>query len=71
MNSPGDPAPTHVGFGAPDRAAVDAYHAAAVAAGGADNGAPGIRTEFHESYYAAYVLDPEGNNIEAVCQKPA
>ena len=68
----GEPsAPTHVAFRAADRATVDAYHAAAVAAGGTDNGAPGIRPDFHEHYYAAFVLDPEGNNIEAVCQQPA
>jgi catechol 2,3-dioxygenase-like lactoylglutathione lyase family enzyme len=68
----GEPsAPTHVAFRAPDRATVDAFHAAALAAGGTDNGAPGVRPDFHESYYAAFVLDPEGNNIEAVCQQPA
>lgn len=67
----GDPsAPTHVGFHAPDRAAVDAFHAAAIAAGGKDNGAPGIREHYHENYYAAFVIEPEGSNIEAVCQKP-
>lgn len=68
----GEPsAPTHVGFRAPDRATVDAFHTAAIAAGGSDNGAPGIRQEYHENYYASYVLDPEGSNIEAVCQQPA
>jgi catechol 2,3-dioxygenase-like lactoylglutathione lyase family enzyme len=68
----GEPsAPTHVGFRAADRATVDAFHAAAIAAGGSDNGAPGIRPDFHENYYAAFVLDPEGSNIEAVCQQPA
>jgi catechol 2,3-dioxygenase-like lactoylglutathione lyase family enzyme len=64
----GEPGPGHVGFRARDRGAVDAFHAAALAAGGRDNGAPGVRTEYHENYYAAYVLDPEGSNIEAVCQ---
>lgn len=67
----GDPSPGHVGFRATDRATVDAFHAAALAAGGTDNGPPGVRSDYHEDYYAAYALDPEGNNIEAVCQKPA
>lgn len=68
----GEPsAPTHVGFRAADRATVEAFHTAAIAAGGSDNGAPGIREDYHENYYAAYVLDPEGSNIEAVCQQPA
>jgi catechol 2,3-dioxygenase-like lactoylglutathione lyase family enzyme len=58
---------THVAFTAPDRAAVDAFHAAGVAAGGTDNGAPGIRERYHSAYYAAFVHDPDGNNIEAVC----
>jgi len=57
---------THVCFRAPGRAAVDAFHAAAVAAGGTDNGPPGIRAEYDERYYGAYVLDPDGNNVEAV-----
>ncbi len=56
---------THLCFRATDRAAVDAFHAAALAAGGSDNGGPGIR-EYDERYYAAYVLDPDGNNVEAV-----
>ncbi|NHF74646.1 VOC family protein [Paracoccus xiamenensis] len=56
----------HVAFVAVDRAAVDAFHAAALAAGGGDNGAPGLRPEYHPGYYAAFVLDPDGNNIEAV-----
>jgi catechol 2,3-dioxygenase-like lactoylglutathione lyase family enzyme len=71
LSERGEPAPTHVAFRAPDRGRVDAYHGAALAAGGTDNGAPGIREEFHENYYAAYVLDREGNNIEVVCQQPA
>src|SRR2546422_176243 len=63
----GEPAaPIHIAFAAPDRATVDAFHAAAVAAGGADNGAPGLRPRYHAGYYAAYVLDPDGNNVEAV-----
>ena len=57
---------THVAFAAPDRATVDAFHAAALAAGGRDNGAPGLRPEYHPGYYGAFVLDPDGNNIEAV-----
>ena len=60
-------APMHVAFLAMDIATVDAFHAAALEAGGTDNGAPGRRPEYHERYYAAYVLDPDGNNVEAVC----
>src|SRR5215207_8062808 len=60
----------HVAFAAVDRAQVDAFHAAAVAAGGTDNGAPGPRPLYHADYYGAYVLDPDGNNIEAVCHDP-
>jgi catechol 2,3-dioxygenase-like lactoylglutathione lyase family enzyme len=71
LSERGEPAPTHVAFRAPDRQTVDGYYGAALAAGGSDNGAPGVREEFHENYYAAYVLDPEGNNIEVVCQQPA
>jgi catechol 2,3-dioxygenase-like lactoylglutathione lyase family enzyme len=58
----------HVAFLAKTRAAVDAFHAAGVAAGGASNGEPGLRPHYAEHYYAAYVLDPDGNNIEAVCR---
>jgi catechol 2,3-dioxygenase-like lactoylglutathione lyase family enzyme len=61
----------HVAFTAPDREIVDAFHAAAVAAGGTDNGPPGVRELYHPTYYGAYVLDPDGNNVEAVCHKPA
>jgi catechol 2,3-dioxygenase-like lactoylglutathione lyase family enzyme len=61
----------HVAFRAPDRETVDAFHAAAVAAGGKDNGAPGVREMYHPDYYGAFVLDPDGNNIEAVCHTPA
>ena len=57
---------THVAFEAADRVAVDAFHAAALAAGGRDNGAPGLREEYHPTYYGAFVLDPDGNNAEAV-----
>jgi catechol 2,3-dioxygenase-like lactoylglutathione lyase family enzyme len=62
---------THVAFRAGDRTAVAAFHRAALAAGGTDNGAPGVRAEYHDYYYGAYVLDPAGNNIEAVCHRPA
>jgi catechol 2,3-dioxygenase-like lactoylglutathione lyase family enzyme len=58
--------PTHLAFSAA-RDAVDAFHAAALAAGGTDNGPPGIRHDYHPHYYAAFVRDPEGNNIEVVC----
>jgi catechol 2,3-dioxygenase-like lactoylglutathione lyase family enzyme len=61
---------THVCFRAATRAAVRDFHAAAIAAGGTDNGAPGPRPEYHPSYFAAFVLDPEGHNIEAVCFEP-
>lgn len=60
----------HVAFRAGTRGVVDAFHAAAMAAGGRDNGQPGLRPEYHESYYGAFVLDPDGNNIEAVCHAP-
>jgi catechol 2,3-dioxygenase-like lactoylglutathione lyase family enzyme len=64
----GEPAaPMHIAFAAPDRATVDAFHAAALAAGGRDNGAPGLRPRYHADYYGGYVLDPDGHNIEAVC----
>src|SRR5262245_24730134 len=56
----------HVAFRAADRAQVDAFHRAALAAGGTDNGAPGARPHYHEHYYGAFVLDPDGHNIEAV-----
>jgi catechol 2,3-dioxygenase-like lactoylglutathione lyase family enzyme len=57
----------HVAFRAGSRAQVDAFHAAALAAGGRDNGAPGLRPHYHPNYYGAFVLDPDGHNIEAVC----
>jgi catechol 2,3-dioxygenase-like lactoylglutathione lyase family enzyme len=63
--------PLHVAIVAKDRAAVDAFYKAALAAGGRDNGAPGIRAQYHPNYYAAFVLDPDGHNIEAVCRAPA
>jgi catechol 2,3-dioxygenase-like lactoylglutathione lyase family enzyme len=59
--------PIHVGIRAADRAQVDAFHAAAVAAGARDFGQPGLRPEYHPEYYGAFVLDPDGHNIEAVC----
>jgi catechol 2,3-dioxygenase-like lactoylglutathione lyase family enzyme len=58
----------HVAFAAESRAAVEAFHKAAVAAGGKDNGGPGLRPRYAEHYYAAFVLDPDGHNIEAVCR---
>jgi catechol 2,3-dioxygenase-like lactoylglutathione lyase family enzyme len=61
---------THVAFTAATRAEVDAFHQAAIAAGGRDNGAPGPRPHYHKNYYGAFVLDPDGNNIEAVCHRP-
>ncbi len=61
----------HLAFQAPDRATVDRFHAAALAAGGKDHGKPGIRKEYHEGYYGAFVIDPDGNNIEAVHHGPA
>ena len=63
--------PMHVAIVANDRAMVDAFYRAAMAAGGRDNGAPGIRAHYHPSYYGAFVLDPDGHNIEAVCHAPA
>ena len=60
----------HVAFVAPDRQTVDAFYQAAIAAGGKDNGPPGLRAHYHPTYYGAFVLDADGNNIEAVCHKP-
>jgi catechol 2,3-dioxygenase-like lactoylglutathione lyase family enzyme len=60
---------THVAFTARSRAEVDAFHHAAIAAGGTDNGAPGPRPHYHANYYGAFVFDPDGNNIEAVCHR--
>jgi catechol 2,3-dioxygenase-like lactoylglutathione lyase family enzyme len=60
------PTVAHVALRAEDRAAVDAFHAAALAAGGTDNGGPGPRPQYHPGYYGAFVLDPDGNNLEAV-----
>ena len=61
--------PLHFAFKAKDRQAVDAFYHAAIQAGGQDNGKPGLREHYHENYYGAFVLDPDGNNIEAVCHK--
>jgi catechol 2,3-dioxygenase-like lactoylglutathione lyase family enzyme len=60
----------HVAFAADDCATVDSFHAAALEAGATDNGAPGVRAIYHPTYYGAYVLDPDGNNVEAVCHRP-
>jgi catechol 2,3-dioxygenase-like lactoylglutathione lyase family enzyme len=60
----------HIAFVADDRAVVDRFHAAALGAGGADHGAPGLRPHYHADYYGAFVLDPDGHNIEAVCHQP-
>ena len=62
--------PLHIAIVATDRAAVDAFYRAALAAGGQDNGAPGLRAHYHPTYYGAFVRDPDGHNIEAVCHAP-
>ena len=61
----------HIAFTAADRATVDAFHAAALRAGGVDNGRPGLRPQYHENYYGAFAFDADGNNIEAVCHEAA
>ena len=61
----------HIAFAASTRAAVDAFYREALAAGGKDNGAPGLRPQYHPDYYGAFVFDPDGHNIEAVCHAPA
>jgi catechol 2,3-dioxygenase-like lactoylglutathione lyase family enzyme len=58
---------THVAFRAPDRAAVDRFHQQGLKAGGSDNGKPGLRADYSPTYYAAFLIDPDGNNVEAVC----
>lgn len=71
LNESGERGPgRHYAFVADSRAQVDAFHAAALAAGGRDNGAPGLRPHYHPDYYGAFVIDPDGNNVEAVCHKP-
>ena len=63
------PAPIHIAFAADSRDQVDAFYRAALAAGATDNGAPGIRAQYHPNYYGAFVLDPDGHNVEAVCHR--
>jgi catechol 2,3-dioxygenase-like lactoylglutathione lyase family enzyme len=62
--------PIHIAFRVGSRALVEAFYQAALAAGGRDNGAPGLRPHYHPHYYGAFVLDPDGHNIEAVCHEP-
>lgn len=64
------PAHLHLAFTAGNRQQVEAFHRAALAAGGKDNGAPGLRPQYHANYYAAFVIDPDGHNIEVVCHEP-
>jgi catechol 2,3-dioxygenase-like lactoylglutathione lyase family enzyme len=61
---------THVAFAARTRGEVDSFYRAALAAGGRDNGPPGLRPHYHPNHYAAFVLDPDGNNVEAACRRP-
>ena len=63
------PAATHIAFSASSRKAVDRFHVAGIEAGGRDNGAPGVRADYAPTYYAAFLVDPDGNNVEAVCMK--
>ncbi len=63
-------APVHVAFEAADRATVEAFYAAGLAAGGSDNGGPGLREIYHPNYYGAFILDPDGHNVEAVSHRP-
>jgi catechol 2,3-dioxygenase-like lactoylglutathione lyase family enzyme len=65
----GKPAPLHLAFAAKNRQQVDAFHRAALQAGGKDNGAPGLRPHYHANYYAAFVIGPDGHNVEAVCHE--
>jgi catechol 2,3-dioxygenase-like lactoylglutathione lyase family enzyme len=71
LRAGGGTEPAHVAFAAPDRPTVDSFYEAAVAAGGRDNGGPGVREIYHPNYYGAFALDPDGHNIEAVCHSPA
>ena len=68
LGSPNNP-PVHVAFRVSSRSLVDAFYRAAIEAGGTDNGSPGIRAHYHPNYYGAFVLDPDGHNIEAVCHE--
>lgn len=68
--TPDEPVPLHLAFAANSRPKVDEFHRAALAAGGTDNGPPGLRPDYHPTYYAAFVIGPDGHNIEAVCHKP-
>jgi catechol 2,3-dioxygenase-like lactoylglutathione lyase family enzyme len=70
FQSEGTPAPLHLAFTAKNHAQVDAFYRAALRAGGKDNGAPGLRPHYHVNYYAAFVIGPDGHNIEAVCHEP-
>jgi catechol 2,3-dioxygenase-like lactoylglutathione lyase family enzyme len=63
--------PVHIAFRVGSRGLVDAFYKAAIAAGGRDNGGPGVRLHYHPNYYGAFVLDPDGHNVEAVCHEPA
>ena len=62
--------PRHVAFSASDRKSVDEFHLAGLGAGGRDNGAPGLRPIYHANYYGGFLIDPDGNNVEAVCHTP-
>ena len=64
------PAHLHLAFTAADRQQVDTFYRAALQAGGKDNGAPGVRPNYHANYYAAFVIDPDGHNVEVVCHEP-
>lgn len=70
INKGDNPTPIHVAFTCPDHITVEAFYKAAIAAGGKDNGPPGPRPQYHPDYYGAFVLDPDGNNVEAVCHAP-
>ena len=72
IHAPGAPVTTktHIAYSAPSREAVQAFYDAGLAAGGKDNGAPGIRENYAPNYYAAFLLDPDGNNVEVVCMDP-
>ena len=66
----GKPMPIHLAFAADDRKQVDAFYREALAAGGKDNGPPGLRPHYHANYYAAFVIGPDGHNVEVVCHRP-